>query len=167
MKSRSEIENELFAVTKLKLKPGEARQDQLKKIMRGVYKLDGESWETLTSGAQDWYNGAAEANKAGDKLPEFEDMPEIKVEEEPEEAEPEKPKATVNTNTVRVGRKSSACHVIKMFVIQDPKITIPDLSTKLKGKGLKVSDLTVSSLRSDVRDTLRVLNELELGNFEL
>lgn len=164
IKSRSEIENELLAATKLKLKAGEDRQEQLKKIMRAVYKLSSEDWEALTSEAQEWYNGAAENNKAGAKFDEFVDMPEIKVEEEPEEAPPAK---TVNTNNVRVGRKSSACHVIKMFVIKDPKITIPDLSAKLKTKGLKVSDLTVSSLRSDVRDTLRVLNELELGNFEL
>ena len=57
--------------------------------------------------------------------------------------------------------------MIKKIVVKNPTITVTDLSEKLKADGLKVSDVTIATLRSDLRDTLRVLNELKLGNFTL
>ena len=52
-------------------------------------------------------------------------------------------------------------------MIKTPYISVKDLSGELSKQGFKVSDPTVSSLRSDVRDTLRALNEMGIGAFEL
>lgn len=87
--------------------------------------------------------------------------PKAKVKEK-EEKEP-KPKSTHPPGTRRV----SACHTIKKMVAKNPTISISDLSEKLREGGLKVSDVTIATMRSDVRDTLRVLNELKMGEFAL
>lgn len=158
MSVQSEIEKELLAATKMKSKKDEDRQSYLVRLMRSGAKLADADWEALSSEAQDWNNGAAESHKGGRKIDDFPDLPE--VDEEPEEIV-EKPKAE------RVGRKSSACHVIKTMVVRKPSISVAELIEKLKGKSLKISDVTVATIRSDTRDTLRVLNELELGTFHL
>lgn len=163
MSVQSEIEKELLSATKMKSKKDEDRQSYLVRLMRSGAKLADADWEALSSEAQDWNNGAAESHKGGRKIDDFPDLPE--VDEEPEEVVeekiPEKPKAE------RVGRKSSACHVIKTMVVRKPSISVAELIEKLKGKSLKISDVTVATIRSDTRDTLRVLNELELGTFHL
>jgi len=161
----SEIEKELLAVSKVKKKtPGEDHQKYLTRLMKAVSKVSDDDWEQLSEEAKGWNNGAAELHKAGAKLENFPDYdgPEIEAEEEKapeEEAPPPKraPKA----------RKTSACHTIKTLVAKKPSITVDDLSEKLKSSGMKVSDVTIATLRSDTRDTLRVLNELGIGEFKL
>lgn len=161
--SMSAIEKELLAVSKIRKKtPGEDHQKYLTRLMKAVSKISDSDWEQLSSDAQDWNNGAAENHKAGAKLENFSDYdgPEIEEpEKEPEDAPPPKEKPRK--------RKTSACHTIKIFVIKKPSITVEELGKKLENAGLKVSNVTISTLRSDVRDTLRVLNELGVGEFTL
>lgn len=182
----SKIEQELLeAVKPFPEKKKEERQAYLVRLMRAAAKVKDSVWEGFTSEAQDWVNGGAEAFKAGDALEDFPDYEEVEEEqsedeEVDEEAEEEKPepvkakpekkqeaKPVKEPKTVVAPRKMSACHMIKKMVVKDPKISVEDLSKQLKDQGLKVSDVTIATLRSDLRDTLRVMNELKLGTFVL
>jgi hypothetical protein len=65
------------------------------------------------------------------------------------------------------GKNTSACHKIKRMVVKKPYITVDEITSALKVEGLKVTPVTIATLRSSVRDTLRVLNEENLGTFRL
>jgi hypothetical protein len=170
----SKIEQELLEVSALKVKKNEDRQKYLERLMRAVSKLPDPDWEGLSKAAQDWNNGAAEAHKGGSELEDFPDYEEVDDEIDEEQAEEEtKPieKAAKKKEEAPAKsyapRKVSACHTIKKLVAKKPDISVSDLSEKLKGEGFKVSDVTIATLRSDFRDSLRVLNELGVGQFAL
>lgn len=169
----SAIEKELLAVTKLKLKKDEDRQDYLARLCKAVAKIKDPEWEALSSEAQEWNNDAAEAVRASANIVDFPDTakpapkPEPEVDEEDDEEAPAKPPKAAKAAPKTSGKRASACHTIKMLVAKNPSISVADLSTKLKDSSLKVSDVTVATLRSDTRDTLRVLNDLGLGEFKL
>ena len=184
--SESAIEKELCEVAAITIKKNEDRQKYLKRLMLKVTKLPDPDWEALSKESQDWTNGAAEAYKAGDELEDFPDYEEVDDnppmdEEVNEEAVSVAAKTKANKKADKVekepdvrpatnthpGRKVSACHTIKKMVVKEPKITVAELSERLKESGLKVSDVTIATLRSDLRDTLRVLNEVGVGSFTL
>lgn len=181
--SESAIEKELLEATGLKPKKNENRQEYLARLCRAGAKLPDDVWEGVTKPAQDWNNDAAISLKEGKSIVDFPDMEEegdptddeIDAEEPApkakkakanghKEAKPEKEKLPPHPASVR---KVSACHTIKKMVVKKPTITVAELSEKLKEDGLKVSDVTIATLRSDCRDTLRVLNEVGSGNFVL
>ena len=188
----SKIEQELLDATAFKSKKNEETQAYLVRLMRAVAKLKDPDWEALSTDAQNWNNDAAQAFQEGKPIVNFSDIEEeaeeseedeavedSKVdEEESEEDEEESAPVAAKANgqkdkpkskpaPVQTGRKISACHIIKKMVVKKPQITVTELSEKLKADGLKVSDVTIATLRSDLRDTLRVLNELGAGNFKL
>lgn len=193
MSEFSAIEQELLQVTALKPKKNEDRQKYLTRLMLAVTKLSDPDWEGLTKDAQEWTNGGAEAHKAGSEVEDFEDFVEEAEDEEVDEEQvegvekPQPVKAKTNGNGVAktksnghkeevkeikkspsvAPRKVSACHMIKKIVVKKPTITVAELSEQLKQDGLKVSDVTIATLRSDLRDTLRVLNELGIAEFVL
>lgn len=162
----SKIEKELLELTALKPKKKEERQEYLSRLMRVVSKLPDPDWEGLTTEAQDWNNAAADAVTNEDEIQEFPDYVEIE-EDVPEEEPVVEKKRTRAAPIVQQHRKASACHTLKKFVAQNPAITVAELSDKLSSEGFKVTDVTIATLRSNVRDILRVLNELNLGNFVL
>lgn len=194
--SESKIEQELLAVAATQPKKKEDRQKYLTRLMLAVTKIPDADWEGLSTESQDWVNGGAEAHKANAGLkPDeegyvaLEDFPDYKeiddnppVDEEVDEeeaapapavkakdkkAEPKKVEVAKPPVGNGTGRKVSACHTIKTMVVKKPTISVAELSEKLKASGLKVSDVTIATLRSDLRDTLRVMNELNLGTFVL
>lgn len=183
--STSKIEQDLQAVSNVKSpRKNDDRQKYLTKLMLAVAKIPDADWEGLTVEAQEWVNGGAEAHKAGDALADFPDYVEVDDNPRPEEVDEEeapppakakkeekkpeaKPVKEAATPTNGTGRKVSACHTIKKMVVKKPTISVAELSEKLKANGLKVSDVTIATLRSDLRDTLRVMNELNLGTFVL
>lgn len=185
MSQVSQIEQDLLAATKLPEKKNEPQQKYLTRLMLATTKLPDVDWEGLSTEAQEWVNSGAEAHKAKDALEDFPDYEEVEdepadeeaddeadeeVEEEkaPVEAKPKKEEKPVKESYASPApRKVSACHMIKKIVVKKPKITVAELSEKLKADGLKVSDVTIATLRSDLRDTLRVLNELKMGEFVL
>lgn len=163
----SAIEKELTAAAKIKPKKGEDRQAYFKRLCKAIYNIKDPEWEALSVEAQDWQNDAAERLKAGDPIPEF---PDSEVEgEAPEEARDEEvqppPKSAAKAS--KPVRKASACHTIKTLVVKNPKISVADLEAQLKALDLKVSNVTIATLRSDMRDTLRVMNEVGVAQFEL
>lgn len=171
----SKIEKELLGATKLKVKKGEERQAYLVRLCKAVAKVNDDTWEQLSTEAQEWNNGAAEQIKAGDKLDDFPDLDAVEADEEERPLPPparsakkdDKPEKKATPAKAASGRKPSACHTIKTLVVKNPKITVAELSDQLKSLDLKVSDVTVATLRSDMRDTLRVMNEVGAGTFEL
>lgn len=187
MAIESKIEQELQTATKIAQKKNEDPQKYLTRLALAVTKLKDPEWEALSSEGQEWVNGAAEVIKSnkttsavlGDKnyveledFPDFEEVHDEQVDDsshpDDEEEAPAPKKPEPKKNEVHVApRKQSACHMIKKIVVKKPKITVAELSEKLKADGLKVSDVTIATLRSDLRDTLRVMNELNLGKFEL
>lgn len=186
----SQIEEELINATGLTAREKEDRQKYLSRMMRAVTKLPDDDWADLSNDAQTWTNDAATAHKEGKSIPEFPDLDDVEdqedlddeveqediddqVEEEsvdPETGEiedaPEKEEQTAKPKRSG-GKRHSACHTIKMMVIKKPSITVKELSDKLKTKDLKVSDVTIATIRSDTRDTLRVLNEVGGGHYKL
>lgn len=162
----SKIEQELVAATNFKTKKDESRQSYLKRLMRSVSKLGDDAWSELSGESQDWNNDAAQSVKDGTSIADFSDV-DSEFEDAEESSDEDVSNQPVQVREVRVTKRTSACHVIKMMVVKKPSITVQDLSEKLKAKNLKVSDVTIATIRSDTRDTLRVLNELELGTFHL
>lgn len=70
---------------------------------------------------------------------------------------------SVNPNS----KKISPCNIIKRMVVRKPSATVQEIKQKLDEHGLRVTDITISTLRSSTRDTLRVVNEEGAGHFEL
>ena len=57
---------------------------------------------------------------------------------------------------------------LKMIVIKKPKMPVDELIEALEKKGFKSpSKLTVTSIRSDTRDTMKVLAEAGILDVEL
>lgn len=175
--TQSAIEKELLAVTKLKDKKGEERDAYLKRLMLAVTKITDDDWATLSSEAQEWTNNGASANKKREAIADFPDLPEAPEDEEADEtaeqaegedeAEEESALEKAAEKPLRAGRKVSACHMIKQIVCRKPSSSVDEISQKIKAKGMKVSDVTIATMRSDTRDTLRVLNDLNIGKFKL
>jgi len=186
----SGIELELQEVSEVQQKKREDRQTYLIRLMRAVSKVEDDIWGSLSKDAQDWNNEAATAFKEGrelvdfpveDEEPEAEETaveasegdtegvpPQEEVWEEPESEEPvPEPEKQPTMRTKVRGKNTSACHTIKRMVVKKPHITVDEITAKLKTMDLKVTPVTISTLRSSVRDTLRVLNEEGLGTFKL
>lgn len=66
------------------------------------------------------------------------------------------------TKTVKASGKGdgpSAPTLIKTMCLKNPEITTKDINKKLTERGFKLSDLTVSSIRSAFRHSVRILDE--------
>lgn len=192
----SKIESELFSAVKIKpLVPGEDRQKYLTRLVKAVCKISNDDWDDLTEESKEWTNEAATSIKAGGKIADFPDLepeedpleellavspepPEEEIDEdgvviekspepEPVVAAPKPAKKAKPVKRASNGRTLSACHHIKKVVVKHPSISVADLSDSLKKAGFKVTDLTIQSMRSNVRDVLRTLNELGMGEFNL
>jgi hypothetical protein len=156
----SKIEQELLEVSCLKGKRKEERQDYLIRLMKKVADLPDLDWENLSQEAKDWNDNAAKNYNEGIDIydfPDFEDDGEKDVEFEADfELSQEPPK-----------RRMSACHQVRLLVVRKPWISVAELSAEVKQRELKLTDVTIATWRSSMRDMLRVLNEEGLGNFQL
>lgn len=87
----------------------------------------------------------------------------------PTKAEKVKPEKAAKEKTTKAAPKGNSMRrTLKMIVIKEPTITVESLITKLEAKGYKSpSKLTVTSIRSDTRDTIRVLNDAGKTNIQL
>ena len=192
----SNIEKELFSAVKIKPQvPGEDRQKYLTRLVKAVCKISDDDWDELAGESKEWTNEAAANIKAGGKIADFPDLepeedpleellavspepPEEKIDEdgvvtekspelEPAAAATKQGKKAKRVKRASNGRTLSACHHIKKVVVTHPSISVAELSDSLKKAGFKVTALTIQSMRSNVRDVLRTLNELNLGEFDL
>lgn len=76
-------------------------------------------------------------------------------------SKPAKPAPTAKTNgaTPRSSGEEGAPTLIRRAVIDNPSITSAEIVDEFKRKGIKCSNLTVSSIRSATVSTLRMLKE--------
>jgi len=78
------------------------------------------------------------------------------------------PKKAAKAGAAPAKKGTSMRRALKMIVIKKPKIATEDLIDALEKKGYKSpSKLTVTSIRADTRDTIKVLNEAGLTTIEL
>lgn len=71
-------------------------------------------------------------------------------------------------STKAAGGKPSMRRALKQIVIKKPKMSTDELIEALERKGYESpSKLTVTSIRADTRDTIRVLNEAGLTSIDL
>jgi hypothetical protein len=178
----SEIEKVLCEATNIarNVKTKESTQRYLKRLLNALEKkfddkkrgqAADDDWETIgaTKGAQEWFNDAIKADKAGKPLPTFDG-------EEADEAPAEK-KAATNSKAAPAAKsakapkeapdkkssspgKAGARAVIIQLTIKKPGISVDDMMTELNKKGLKPTKSAVSSLRSFTRATIKCLQGL-------
>lgn len=180
----SAIQAELQKITGVKVIT--PRQDFLDKLIKAAHKLEEDVWESISQKAQKWVNDGAEAFNSDAAIPEFPDIkaagaedaekdttnmttkaktskkPEVKnttkgkkgAEQPPAKKAPEKADAKKKTSGAI---KDTGIKVqIKKLVFAKPSVTTDELVEKLSKTG-KVSRLTVASVRSEFRHSLRVL----------
>jgi hypothetical protein len=165
------IEKALQDATKIKHKAGgknpEPRQDYLKKLV--VAAADGmpeDEWNKLSPEAQLWVNTAATAYKGNEEIPDFPPV---------DPAAPAAPAAQSATGKPKVAKPAKASNgdddasgtrrlggasgIIKLMMLENPNISAADIKAGLEAQGAKVSDLTITTVRSDFRQTLKFLKE--------
>lgn len=65
-------------------------------------------------------------------------------------------------------KKDSMRRALKRIVVKNPKLSVDDLIGKLEAKGYDApSKVTVTTIRADTRDTIKVMNEANLAEVEL
>lgn len=104
---------------------------------------------------------AAPAKKAAAKTPD---------KKEANGADRPAPKKQAESRKVAAGGKkpTSMRRTLKMIVIKKPKMPVDELIEALEKKGFKSpSKLTVTSIRADTRDTIKVLNEASITQIDL
>lgn len=185
----SKIEKELQAVTKIKPKAKEERGDYLVRMAAACdpEELKEDDWGKLSKAAQDWANAAIKANNAEKDVADFPDVNGEDAEEgeaevtetitkakrgsdkktvvakekglkPAKEAKAETKAKTKSKPVKEAGAGGVGIKVqIKQLMMDDPNISIDDIMTKLKRTEL--SRLTASTVRSEFRNSLRVLND--------
>ena len=182
----SKLEEELVGVSCIKpQKKTEDRQDYLIRLMKKVASIPDLEWNDLSQEAKDWNDEAAKSYNEGTDIIDFTDYDEEQEPEpEPEEEEGEKeivfeakyelsdepvvkePKPP-KTEIRGKGGKLTACNLVELMVIRKPWVTATEIIEELGHQGVKVTPVTVSTLRSTVRRLLRLLNHEGLGNFQM
>ena len=182
----SKLEEELVGVSCIKpQKKTEDRQDYLIRLMKKVASIPDPEWNDLSQEAKDWNDEAAKSYNEGTDIIDFTDYDEVEEPEpvEEEEVEDEKviefeaeyelsdelvvkePKPP--KTEIRGKGKMTACNQVELMVIRKPWVTATEIIEELGRQGVKVTPVTVSTLRSTVRRLLRLLNHEGLGNFQM
>lgn len=111
--------------------------------------------------------GKKPAAKAPAKKTEAKKPDTKKTEAKKSEAAPAK-KAAAGKSTSGGVKKISMRRALKQMVVKSPKLSVDDLIERLEKKGYdKPSKVTITTIRADTRDTIKVLNEAGLANVEL
>jgi hypothetical protein len=162
----SEVEKELLNATGLKANEGGSRADFLEALIVAVNKLSDAAWHKLSDPAQAWANNASRALDNGKDIPEFnaqgkETAPFAKKAERPKvEKKAKKTKAEKKSKPKASPQKPvGAQMLIKQFVLAQPNITTDELLEKLAKKGFKPTKIAVSTIRTGMRQTLKIIKE--------
>jgi hypothetical protein len=178
------LEQEFLKATKVKHQDGESRDDYLDRILDEVANLDDAAWRALSKNAQDWYNIAQDACNNDQDPPDFPDAEEGDgvVEETTDVAKvvelkkPTKPAPKPAPKVAKPAPKpapkvakpnglgNSAQTLIKQTMIKKPRSTTEELAEMLTTKGVKASNLTVSTIRSDFRHSIKVLQAVGMAS---
>lgn len=77
------------------------------------------------------------------------------------------PKPAAAPKAAAPKKGTSARRVLKLHLAKKPSASTEELAGVLEKKGLKLSDLSISSIRADTRDTIKALNEAGITNIVL
>lgn len=186
----SAIEKELLKATNLKTKKGEDRQAYLVRLINAVQDLSDGDWDKISPEAQAWTNAGAKADNKKKAVVDFPDLDAGGSDaadagtDEGAAAKPaaDKKKAAAKDKAAdapakKAGGKAADKGVpekregvqvaIKKIMLARPKISAAELSDMLEERGYTVSQFTVTTIRSDFRNSLRVLIEAGLIKMEL
>jgi hypothetical protein len=170
----SSMEKTLQTATGVKPKGKEDRQIYLGRLLEAIAGLPGDKWEELSTEAQNWYNAAQTEVNEDRPVPEFpedeaaaEQAPAakpaaVKAKEKPAapaSAKTKQPEAAAKPNGGKKILTGGAQTLIKQAIIKNPAITTEEITEMLAKKGLRTSPLTVSTIRSDFKHSIRVLQD--------
>lgn len=156
------LEKELSKATRIRARANQPRQEFLSQLVEAVAGLDNDGWGSLSEPAQQWYNDNATLRKNDEKAAVL-DFPE-EAPAAPQEAapapvkEPRAPAPAAGSNGSE-GKRVGAQVVIKQILMRDPKSTIEQIEEQLTAQGYKTSRVTVSTIRTDFRASLKMLKE--------
>lgn len=142
------IEAELRSVTRENESNAKNRTDYLVRVAKAIGELPDSKYNKLSKSARDWADDASKALNNRKRLPEFSEYD---------------PKPKVNGVHYQAKRKwgdASPVRKIKVMLLDDPLLTTDEVLDKLKnelGPRFKMSRHTINTVRSDTRDSYRVL----------
>lgn len=159
----SKIEEELKAATGLERKKKESRQKWLRRLNEAVQDLPDDTWETLSHPAQTWTNEGA-TNIGADK--DVEEFPDLEDDAPP--TDKKKSKSKSKSKDDGEGKQTGITTAIKDIMLKDMKISAADLMTELEKRGhSKLSRFTVTTIRSDFRNSVRMMKERKIDPQEI
>ena len=163
MQVPSKIEKEVVKKVKLTAVKGEERPDYLARLIKEVNTLEDDEFDALSPAAQDWCNAASTAIDKKQPVPEFaSDKGNGKASKDGG-----KKKASDTKKVSKDGGEGkpsgglSSMSYLRQLLATDPRSGIEDLEKALEKKGLRVpSRVTISTVKSDFRSSLRVLQDM-------
>ncbi len=182
----SAIETEFQTIYKVRQARKENRQDYFDRLITEVNKTSDDDWERLTPDAQRWFNLAV---KAWDVEKEVPDFPDVETEssddadegpEDEETGEDERMATTAKKRAAPAKKRAAAPAakkpvtngngklplsggvILKRALLRNMRATDKDLVEALKKKDFKLSPVRISLIRSEFRQTMRMLQEDEL-----
>lgn len=191
----SAIEQELLKATGLKKKKAEKTQDYYSRLANAVQDLSDDAWTKLSNGAQLWTNAAAKASNKDAEIEAFPDIDDDAG--GGEEEAPEKPAAAATSDKPAAAKKNGKAAkdkeeaaapaapkkadkpatgtgrppisvAIKRIILDKMDITAKEISDVLLKRGYsKISEFTIVTIRSDFRNSLKVLKEQGLIDIEI
>jgi len=165
---------ELVKISGIKKRRGEERQDYLKRVVLAIQKIDEDVWDDMSEEAKEFYNKMAERHAAGESIPDFKTkegdgkMAKKKTTKTSKVSKPSKKKTTSSDNEngndeapakAKKERQKGAQQMIKKIVLDDPKLPIDDVCTKVEAEGFTLSRSSVVSIRGGFLDSMRVIQD--------
>lgn len=184
----SAIEQELLKATGLKKKKAEGTQEYYTRLANAVQDLSDDAWTGLSPDAQTWTNAAAKAINKDANIEAFSDQDAEGPAPEETQAPPAKSKSDAGKKekakpakdpSEPAAKKSEAkpasgtgrppiSVAIKRIILDKMDITAKEISDVLLKRGYsKISEFTIVTIRSDFRNSLKVLKEQGLIDLEI
>ncbi len=147
---------------------GEVKDDEDDNEDDGKPEEDDEDSESDDESGED---EATEEESKGEEVMEKKTKPATKKKVAEKDKLAKKIKVAAKVATVKgngTGKKTlSMRRRLKQLLIKKPALGVDELIAKLEGEGFKATPMTVGSIRSDTRDTMKVLVEAGLLNIQL
>lgn len=172
----SAVEQELLKATGLKRKKAEKDQDYFVRLTGAVQDLADDAWTKLSDGAQMWTNAAAKSINKEEEIEGFA-VPEggegATAGSKSKGSESAKATAAKATTAEKPAGKATSGRppisvAIKRIILDKMDITAKEISDMLLKRGYsKISEFTIVTIRSDFRNSLKVLKEQGLIDIEI
>lgn len=154
----SAIQAELEEVCRIRTKPPERRATFLKRLARYANAMTDDEWEALTPPAQLWAKMALDSFNRGSPIPDFPDYVKPYTQEDG---------IYISKGKVKIFKKprennTGICEKLKTEYLKHPDVSNMGAWEKVKGQGYQIAMSSVQSIRSDMRQTIKLLLKLGL-----